>query len=722
MKNFSISSARPAPRCPRPRLRRGPFGAAPRLWVSVTCLVAVASLLAGATRAPAQTGQTASPLTSPVPQPAAPDINILILALDDLSAPPAPAPFVPIAPLAPAPIAPADAGAMGAMTPTATILGAPQWQAWAQKKTKAQTKKEREEADRKLFNLDPAPMQIFPARPVVPGAVISPDGPLPVPGAIVPAGPTIVGAAPPAPANTLAPPGRSQLMALTLRRALASKGYRDVQVASLDSNAITRALGEGRLSQRVLDELKRSMNQLATAPDASALILAGRAASRIGQATGYRAVVAFYAGAPATIDVVGAGVAPGEKTEKVAVNMVAADAQRESVEPLVFEQSGANENIWRETGGAAGADLLDKTLRDWPANSTAARANLATIHFNTAKAAYDRGDLARAGDEINQALSLDGSRAQFYVLRGDALKATDPTEAANSYRRATEINASDGETWAKIAGAYAYAKTPNWPAVLSAGRQALALNYDSAALRVALATAQYGRADLFRKADYANRAEEAETEARTHLDRALQLAPDDPSAVRLLARSLIVSNRYAEAVRTLDRIAPRYPNDIEIQLQYAQALGSQTGREEDAFAAYGRVWALAKQKTVVVDAQTYRTLASGFDQRLYNLGKIAAQLANGVGSGAILQESAVLQLSKLKEEMDSAQTTINTMQPSSAIGATAITSRVFAADLMDQSLQMFQNYLETGQDSFRVNGLDLYRQAVTQLNTARVGQ
>lgn len=691
-----------------------------RVLVPRVTLMACASLLMLAATAPAQNPPASN--ASSVPVPAAPDINILILALDDLSAPPAPAPFVPAIPPAPAPIAPADGGAagVGVITPTSAILSPPQWRAWAQKKTKAQKRAEQEAADKKIFNLDPEPMTVIPARPVRPGVVLSPDAP-PATGPVLGA-PPVVGVLPASPAINLAPPGRSQLMALSLRRALAAKGYQDVQVSTLETSTISRAIGEGRLSQRVLDELKRSLSQISTAPDASALIVAGRAASRIGQATGYRAVVAFYVGAPATVGVVGAGVAPGETTQRAGVNMVVADAQRESVEPLQFDATGPNENVWRETGGGTGAGLLDQTLRDWPATSSAGRATLATIHYNTAKSAFDRGDLARATDEINQALSLDGSRAQFYVARGDILRNSDAGAAANSYRHATEINAQDGETWAKIAGAYAYAQTPNWPAVLDAGKKALALNYDSAALRVAMATAQYGRADLFRKADYANRAEDAEADARTHLDRALQLAPDDPSAVRLLASTLIAKNRYAEAVRTLDRIAPRYPNDITIQLQYAQALGSQPGREEDAFAAYGRVWKLAGQKTVVVDASTYRTLASGFDQRLYNLGKVATQLSTGVASGAVLQDSAVLQLTKLKEEMDAAQATINAMQPSSAIGATAITSRVFAADLMDQSLQLYQNYLETGQDIYRVNGLDLYRQAVAQLNTARTTQ
>ena len=347
---------------------------------------------------------------------------------------------------------------------------------------------------------------------------------------------------------------------------------------------------------------------------------------------------------------------------------------------------------------------------------------MALTHFNAARAAYERGDFARAQDELNQSIALDSSRPQTFLLRGDLLSAIEPSSAANAYRRAVELNSENGEDWARIAAAYAYAKTPDWPAVLNAGKRAMALNYDSAALRVAMATAQYGRAELFHAADYQGKADEAEIDARSHLDRALQLSPDDPTAARLLARNLLFKRRFEEATRTLDRIAPRYPKDLDIQSQYAIALGNQVGREEDAFAAYSRVWKLSNQRSVAVDPQTYRTLAGGFDKRLFNLGKVALQLSRGAASRAILRDTALLQLTKLKEEMDEAQDAIAIMQPSSAVGATAVQSRVFAAAQMDQALESFQSYIETGQVTYFERGEGLYRQAVAQLNTARSAQ
>lgn len=682
-------------------------------------------------------GASATAPASATPLPLAPDINVLIIALDDLSVAPAAnngAPvFVPPTPATPpgavAPIVPAD-GMPAIVTPTGFNGQLWQWRVTAQKKSKEEKKREKEAEEAKKFNVNPVG-----ATPYTPPGRNNPlEAPLPNGGAPnapvvrapdLPAAPTLV--APDAPIR-VAPPGRSQLVALPLKRALAAQGYKDVQVVTPESPTIIRALGEGRLSSRVLDELKTSLatlaaNSAAGVPaDVNATIAAGRAASRIGQATGYRAVVGFAVSVPTAIGVVGAGTTPDATTQKIAANMIVADAQRESVEPLKFVETGDTPEVWQEAGGVAGAQLLDGALRDWPATSSENRVKLAQVHFGAARAAFDRGDLSRAQDELNQSLSLDSSQPQTFLLRGDILRAIDPAAASSAYRRAVELNSTKGEDWARIAAAYAYAKTPDWPSALSAAGRALALNYDSAALRVAMATAQYGRATIFRSKDYPGQADEAEAQARDHLERALQMAPDDPTAVRLLARNLLEKRRFEEAARTLDRIAPRYPNDLEIQGQYASALVNQPGREEDAFAAYSRVWKLSGQKRVAVDPVVYRTLASGFDQRLFSLGKVAVQLSRGVASRAVLRETALIQLSKLKEEMEDAKESIAIMQPIGGVSATASTARVFAADLMDQSLESFQTYLDTGQGTYFERGDGLYRQAVAQLNTARSTQ
>ena len=723
---------------PRTRL---PASSLLTLGLTLCCAPLLTAQMAnaqGAAPAPASAAESvAVPANAALPNaqaPKAPEISVLIIALDDLSvatngAPPTYVPPTAATPPATvAPIAPAN-GTPAIVTPTGFHTGPLwQWDATAQKKpkkSKEEKQREKEAEDAKTFNLNP----VAPTPYTPPGrATVNPAEPGPfVPTAPIVRAPDALAVAPDAPIAVGAP-GRAQLMALPLRRALAAQGYKDVQVVTLQSPTIIRALGENRLSNRVLDELKTSLATLAAnsaagqSADVNATVAAGRAASRIGQATGYRAVVGFAVSAPTAIGVVGAGATPNATTQKVSTNMIVADAQRESVEPLKFVETGDTPEVWQEAGGAAGAQLLNATLRDWPATSSDNNVALAQVHFKTARAALERGDVARAQDEINQSLSLDSLQPQSFVLRGDILRTVDPSAASSDYKKAVALNSTKGEDWARIAAGYAYAKTPDWGLARNAGLRALALNYDSAPLRVTLATAEYGRATIFRARDYPGQAEQAESDARDHLERALQIAPEDPTAVRLLARNLVEKRRFEEAARTLDRIAPRYPKDPEIQQLYATALSSQGGREEDAFAAYSRVWKLSNQRRVSVDPIVYRTLASGFDQRLFNLGKVALQLSRGVASRAILRETALIQLSKLKEEMEDAKDSIAVMQPTSGVSATNVTARVFAADLMDQSLESFQTYLETGQGDYFVRGDGLYRNAVTQLNTARGSQ
>jgi hypothetical protein len=186
-----------------------------------------------------------------------------------------------------------------------------------------------------------------------------------------------------------------------------------------------------------------------------------------------------------------------------------------------------------------------------------------------------------------------------------------------------------------------------------------------------------------------------------------------------LARKLVEARRFDEAAQTLDRVAPRYPKDLEIQTQYAAALTGQIGREEDAFVAYAKVWKLSGIKNVDVDALTYRALAQGFDLRVRNLGKSAIQLTTGVANGALPREDALLQLTKLKEDMSSAENAINVLRAPASIAPDGPASRVFAADLMNQALEAQQIYLETGQDLQRSRGGQLANQAVARLNAAR---
>lgn len=497
------------------------------------------------------------------------------------------------------------------------------------------------------------------------------------------------------------------MAALPLRRALMGMGVGDVMPASPDSTFLARSLGNGRLTARVLESLRLAMLGIVAAPGKPAdddVMQGIRAAVRVGQSVGYRAVLVL-------------AVRPGTDGGRYA--MLLADSMKETGEPLVFDEKGPDEMTWRETGGATAAALIQRSLRRWPDVSTTDRATLATAHLEAARTALLHGDTATGQDELNQTIALDPQRGEGYVLLGDLLKNSDPAAAASAYRRAVDLNARDGDTWVKIAQSFVTSKPPDWAKAIDAGNKAIGLGVDTAALRIALATAQYGRAELFRKAERLDRAEDAEFNARQHLDRALQLAPDDPTAVRLLTKQLITQQRYEEAVQMLDRVAPMYPKDLDIQTQYATVLSRLDGREEDAFVASSRVWKISGVKTVDLDAPTYRHLAEGFDARVYSIGRSCNQLTTAVADAALPRETALLQIVKLKEDMAAADEAINKMRPPFVVGTDVRDSRIFAADLMTQALENHQMYLETTQDINRVRGLELIRQAIAQLNTAR---
>lgn len=645
----------------------------------------------------------AAPLTAPAVVPTAPNLKILILAIDEL---PAPAritpnsnvPVVPdaIVPDAILPILPAEEPAF---SPASATFIRPSWIAQAQKKKKA----EKVDKDADLFRLEPATGGATLAKKGAMGiASIAPD-PNPAPGAMLPS-PTV-----PFTGEVM---GRSRLAALPLRNSLLALGWRDVTAASPTSALFTNALNDRRLTSRTLDTLQAALKQLATpgaVPLNSTTKRAILAATRIGQSLGYRAVAVLYV-SPSSLQ---------NGVQNAGFSVLLADSAREAGEPILFDEKGTGETELRQAGASTAAVLMDRTLRLWPDVSDQSRLDLAATHLTQARAFLAAGDALNAQDELNQAVALDSSKAEPFVLLGDLLATTDPSGAARAYRSAVELDARDGATLAKVAVAYTGGTIPDWPRALDAGRKAIALGFDSVPMRVAMATAQFGRADLFRKADREDRAEDAEIDAREHLKRALELAPDDPLAVRLMARQLVESGRFTEATQTLDQIAPRYPKDLEIQTQYALALSGQTGREEDAFVAYGRVWKLSGTKSVLVDDIKYRALSRGFDLRLYNLGKSAVQLTTGVANATLPREDALIQLTRLKENLDEAENAIDILRAPTSVAPDAPAARQYAAGLMSQSLEQQQYFLETGVTLARTRAFQLYSQSVAQLNAAR---
>jgi predicted Zn-dependent protease len=397
------------------------------------------------------------------------------------------------------------------------------------------------------------------------------------------------------------------------------------------------------------------------------------------------------------------------------------DTFRETGEFLVFDESGPSLLDAHEAAASTASALLARKLSLWPEITLADRAARANEFLQRARVAIDDKRNGEATEYLNQALAYNPSQNEAQVLLGDNLMATDPVAAAQAYRRALDAGTGSGnvgQTWEKLAGAYATAR--DWPRTLDAGRRSLALNWDTASVRQAMATAQFGRAELFRRADQTERAEEAELQARQHLDKARELAPDDPAIIRLLAEQLVGQKRYREAVEALDRLMIQVPPDAALLTLYATALTDRGMRDSDAFIAWARVWKMSGTQSAPMNAVRYRRIAEGFDKYVSDGATMAAQLTTGVSAGTLPRESALLQLQKILEDMQTSEAAIRILQPpGGAQNEANQASRVFAASTIVQAVNQHRVYVETGDELYRSRANELHRQAIMQLNVAR---
>jgi hypothetical protein len=526
------------------------------------------------------------------------------------------------------------------------------------------------------------------------------------------------------------PPGRAQLVAAALRRSLAVSGIQDVLAVPLDGASVVRSINSGRITLRTVDALRFTTGQMLEAAqndtaigEASATQKAPAlakprqsaiaAASRIGLAMGYRAVVVL-------------AVAPQADGAGAVYSLLLVDAPNEKGKTFVLRQAGADQSTLDQSAAGSAASRIEAALGEWTPFTNADRATQVEKHLAAARAALQNNDVTVAQDHLNLAVSFDPSNSQAYVLLGDALQSSDAAAAAQAYQRAAEIDTKNGEVWAKIAIVHTLADPPDWIRSLQAANQAQQLGYDSANLRTAMAAAEFGRAELLRRGGRIEQAEDAELVARRHLDRARELAPDNPevsaSISRLMAKYLLDQKRYKEAVQSLDLLAIQYPNDLQTQTMYARALEGYGRRDEDTFLAWARVWKLSGESQVPLDAARYAIIADGFDQRLANLGKSVFQLTYGFSTGAILREAAILQTKRAKDEFAAAVAALRLIQPPPGrVASEAHVARLYAADLMQLALEHYSIYLETGNDLPRTRAVESHRQAIENLNIARNG-
>ena len=514
------------------------------------------------------------------------------------------------------------------------------------------------------------------------------------------------------------PPGRAQSAAAPLRRALVEGGIRDVMVTSLDGPTMVRSINAGRVDVRIVDRLRFATQQMLKQVGVLADELkpeslqaredAIRHAARIGLAMGYRGVVVL-------------AISPRDEYSYLLV-----DAARGSGEAFSWKPEGSIGVERDQQVTAQAASTLLGRVNQWPIFTPSEQATQLSNHMAAVRDALERGDKEAAKDHLSYAIALDPNSVEANIMLGDVMQNSNPKAAAAAYQRAIEINTQNGEAWARMAVLYTLGTPPDWVRSLQAAGRAISLDYDSANLRTAMAAAEFGRAEMFRRNGRLDQAEDSEKLANNHLDRARELAPNDPDVVagisRLMAKYLLEQKRYKDAVQALELLAAQYPNDLETQKMYAESLEGLGRREEDLFAAWARVWKLSGESEIALDGVRYARITDGFDQRIFSLARNIFQMTSGVATGALPRETALLQAERSRDEMKAIVAALQLIRPPATRSVSdAHVSRMFAADLMQQAAEFYILYLETGSDLNRSRGVEMHRSAIESLNMARGG-
>jgi len=518
------------------------------------------------------------------------------------------------------------------------------------------------------------------------------------------------------------PPGEAQMIAAPLRRIFMEAGAIDVLNTALDGPSMVRAINAARLSPRVISTargvLRRAEQDILKSSNGAPVEISAAlqqdavdAFTRIGQAMGYRIVVAVAA--PPS-------VASG--SPRALILLVDCEQQTGQIIPISVPGQANNAQDTDNVAAAAGALLLPRLTR--LSSSSTSKTTLANQYLQAAKDAAAKSDLPAAQDYINQVVGLEPNNADAYETLGNLLQKAAPQAAATAFSRALDITPDNGPLWGKLALTYTLGDNPSWPQCLDAAKHALTAGYDSALLRTVMASAEFGRAKLFTNAGRANDADIATRQAQDYMARAIKLAPQDSTAnadvSKLMAQNLFDNGQFNEAASALDLVARQYPNDLELQKQYANILSSADDRQEDAFVAWANVWKLENDDAVELSAQRYKDIASGFDKHVFNLAKAASMLTSSASQGTIPTATALPQVQRYAAQIKSAMDALHAMRPPAGRLSTEVqVQRLIAGDLFSQAVQSYVLYLQNGDQNVLANGGQLHYKAIDSLNNAR---
>ena len=486
---------------------------------------------------------------------------------------------------------------------------------------------------------------------------------------------------------------------------------------------MVRAINAARLSPRVISTaravLRRAEQDILKYSNGAPVEIpaalqqdAVNAFTRIGQAMGYRVVVAVAA--PPS-------VAPG--SPRALILLVDCEQQTGQLIPISVPGQANNAQDTDNVAAAAGAFLLPRLSRV-PSSSSTSKSTLASQYLQAAKDAAAKNDLPAAQDYINQVVGLEPNNADAYETLGDLLQKAAPQAAATAYSRALDITPDNGPLWSKLALTYTLGDNPSWPNALDAAKHALTAGYDSALLRTVMASAEFGRAKIFSANGRMDDADIANRQAKDYMARATKLAPQGSAAnvdvSKLMAQNLFDNGQFNEAASTLDLVARQYPDDLELQKQYATILSSADDRQEDAFVAWANVWKLENDDAVELSGQRYKDIASGFDKHVFNLAKAASMLTSSAAQGTIPAATALPQVQRYASLLKDAMTALHAMRPPAGRLSTEVqVQRLIAGDLFSQAVQSYVLYLQNGDQNVLAHGGQLHYKAIDSLNNAR---
>ena len=216
-------------------------------------------------------------------------------------------------------------------------------------------------------------------------------------------------------------------------------------------------------------------------------------------------------------------------------------------------------------------------------------ANYAAAYVARGQADLAKDDQASAATDFAQAVRLDPRNTAGWVGQGDALRASNPSQAIASYKQALTYNANDPDAHYGLAQTYGGQAKPDWAAAANEYQAAVKARptWPEAYYYLGKAYLSLNRADDAKKA-FRNAADQKPTFVEAHFE---------------LGNIAYNSGQRDEAIKEYDaalKVDPKYaPAWLQEGLSYEYL-----SRPQDAIKAYKQAYATSSDPTIRAQAQS----------------------------------------------------------------------------------------------------------------------